>query len=159
MSEPLPGIVPDIPSVLQGWRAFDVPLDRFATPLLWSVSTDDYWPPCQAAVGECSKQCGDEGPKRSCTCGLHAATSLIHLQSMEYHRFDVIERPDHVRVTAVVALWGHYVEGRQGWRARYGYPRLLFVPYSAWYMARPLADEYRIPFRLADTLKRVERRH
>ena len=67
-------------------------------------------------------------PGPNCHCGLHAARTLAQLVDMSYHKYG----NDHFTVVGEISLWGRLIEGTQGWRGQYGYPRRLFVPFEAW---------------------------
>jgi len=61
----------------------------------------------------------DELPHSDCTCGVYAAKSIEHLRQFGY-----VSRGIH----GEVYLWGTVVEHELGWRARFAYPKSLFLP-------------------------------
>jgi hypothetical protein len=143
--------VPDYTEVMIGWRAWDIQM-RGHTPILRSVSHSScVWLPGEAVQAECNKGgvMGDH-PNLNCSCGLYSARTREHLLTMNYHRYD----PSHViRVMGAVSLWGKVVQGSQGWRSQFGYPRKLFVPYEAFELAGPLQESYLCEVTLDNILK------
>lgn len=91
-------------------------------------------------------------PGEGCTCGLYSAKTQKHLMGMGYRKYDA-ERTGQFRVMGEVSLWGKIVEGTQGWRAEFGYPRNLLVPFEAYALVAPLKDAYGVPVELANILK------
>jgi preprotein translocase subunit YajC len=59
-----------------------------------------------------------ELPYFGCTCGVYAARTMEHLRQCGYKRFGV---------HGEVYLWGTVVEHERGWRARFAYPKTLFL--------------------------------
>lgn len=55
-------------------------------------------------------------PVESCTCGIYAAKEVW--LAMQYHGNNC--------VIGQVYLWGKIIEGRDGWRAEYAYPKRLY---------------------------------
>jgi hypothetical protein len=139
-----------------GWRAWGVDPDtpEAEIPLLRSVTyAEAYWTPgapMEATCGGASAQ-GDHVPGEHCSCGLYSAKTMEHLLSMGYHKYDA-DRAGLFHVIGEVSLWGKVVEGSQGWRAQFGYPRTLYVPYEAWPLAARLEAGYRVPVRLKNIL-------
>jgi hypothetical protein len=70
---------------------------------------------------------------------------------MAYHRY----REDDFVVLGEVSMWGGVIEGTQGWRAQYAYPRRLLVPFEAWRQGAVLRTAYGVPVELANTLALV----
>lgn len=152
--------VPDTFEELIGWRTWQVALDLGVgeLPILRSVTySSQFWTPREAVEATCERTShkGYEAhpvPVQSCSCGLYSAKTLEHLQSMNYHRYD----PDagSVAVVGSVSLWGKVIEGTQGWRAQFGYPRELFVPFEAFRLVKPLTEAYGVPVKLMNILDR-----
>jgi hypothetical protein len=136
-------VIPDIAGVVVGWRAWSI---ERGGALLSSVVQDTLWPPRERFEAECHRP--HAVPDKKCSCGLYAARTLDHLAEMVYHRYG----GDDFVVVGEVALWGGVIPGTQGWRAQYGYPRRLLVPFEAWRLAAGLRDAYRVPVELANTL-------
>jgi hypothetical protein len=67
---------------------------------------------------------------------------------MPYHVYS----EDNFVVVGEVAMWGGVIPGTQGWRAQYGYPRQLLVPFEAWRLAAGLRADYGVPITLTNTL-------
>jgi hypothetical protein len=162
---------PEIPTymgVMVGWRGWSVSADtgRWAsieleggdvlrTPLLLSFNSA-FWPPGEVMEAECRGRKSNEGhqvPSMSCTCGIYAANSWPHLRDMHYQHYDA-DRSGTFVVVGAVNLWGNVVEGTQGWRAQFAYPKALYIPFEAYRIAEPLSIAYRVPVKLANTLKK-----
>jgi preprotein translocase subunit YajC len=67
-----------------------------------------------------AKQSSHEVPDLDCTCGVYAAKNHEHLRQFGYERRGV---------HGEVYLWGNVVEHKLGWRARFAYPKTLFLPF------------------------------
>ena len=61
----------------------------------------------------------NDAPQSTCTCGVYAAKSLDHLRKIGLDRFGVLGE---------VNLWGPVIEHELGYRARFAYPKTLFLP-------------------------------
>lgn len=163
---------PDIPvysEVSIGWRAWRVPVaEGWELPKLQSVThTEAIWLPRQVCEAKCPfverratsrrKKALDPSnhhvPMETCTCGLYAAISLEQLKRLRYNYYDEEANRGHYRVIGSVSLWGKVIPGTQGWKAQYGYPRELFVPYEAWKIVEPLRDLYGVPVSLDNLLR------
>lgn len=151
--------VPDFSEVMVGWRAWGVDPATPAgeVPILQSVTQNEqYWIPKQPMEATCLRK-GPKGhkdgqiPLEQCRCGLYAAKSYEHLRSMTYHTYDA-EDKGLFHVVGRVSLWGKVIEGSQGWRAQYGYPQELFLPYEAWRLAERLGEAYGVPCKLKNIL-------
>lgn len=159
----VPITVPDYTEVMVGWRSWEISLSLAPgeLPVLGSVShRSQSWPAREPTEAFCDKRGGSkhEGgqvPLEQCTCGLYSAKTRKHLQSMNYHTYDG-ERNGKVCVIGTVSLWGKVIEGTQGWRSQFGYPRELFVPFEAWQLAAPLTEAYGVPVRLNNILSTTE---
>lgn len=133
-------VIPDAIDPVIGWRAW-----RVTGPLLVSMN-DTPWTPGVALTAEC-RSTAHTPPDPRCSCGLYAAKSADHLRGMGYNRYD---GDDFVAVGEVM-LWGGVIEGTQGWRAQFGYPRRLYVPFEAWRLVAGLREQYGVPVKLANT--------
>lgn len=152
--------IPDYHETMIGWRAWGVKpdLEFGEIPLLRSVTYSDHaWTPGEPTEAECRRahRGTHEVPHETHTCGLYSAKTRERLMSMEYHRYDAEQR-GLFHVVGSVSLWGKIVEGSQGWRAQFGYPRELFLPFEAWSLAAPLTEAYGVPVRLNNILKQQE---
>jgi len=152
---PLPpledGFVPDVPDYLEvmvGWRAWRIEDTRVGPKLHSPVVQDFIWEPRQVAVALCNEGSGHPIPGPRHGCGLYSAKDKDHLLSMGYHNYDGVT----FHAVGPVSVWGRVIEGTAGWRAQFGYPRELFVPYEAWQYAKPLKDAYGVPVRLNNFL-------
>ena len=153
----VPAAMPDFHETMTGWRAWgiDPATPTGAAPVLRSVTYGDYfWTPRVPMEAECPKG-KDHVPGEDCSCGLYSAKTRAHLQGMAYHRYDA-KASGLFHVIGEVALWGKVIEGTQGWRAQFGYPRELFLPFEAWALAKPLTEAYGIPVRLNNILANEE---
>jgi hypothetical protein len=159
---------PDIPvyaEVSIGWRAWQVAqYDTWAPPKLKSVThSGTYWMPRRVCEAVCEKQEAGRTSRRrgkweahtvpgeTCSCGLYAASDLAHLKKLGYNAYHDI-KPGHVKVIGSVSLWGKVIPGSQGWKAQFGYPKELFVPYEAWRLVEPLRELYGVPVTLSNIL-------
>lgn len=145
--------VPDIAGWVPGWRAWGVPASG-DVPILHSVTFSDLvWTPREVVEASCQrgKKGGHQPPEEACSCGLYAAKDLDHLMSMNYHRYDA-EARGMFHVIGRVRLWGKVIEGTQGWRAQYGYPDHLYVPFEAWHLMEPLKETYGVEVSLKNFL-------
>jgi hypothetical protein len=150
---------PDVIGTVEGWRAWRVKLapPLFGTvPKLMSATYNYWWTPRVKARAECSK-CTDPDPKSDrhvpgtfCTCGFYSAKTLTHLRSMGYHAY--MENSEHTSVVGQLANWGRVIEGSQGWRAEFAYPAVMFIPFEAWRLRRPLMRAYGVPVKLLNLL-------
>jgi hypothetical protein len=154
------GRAPDELGTVTGWRAWRV--NRHPEPdgqvLLHSVSMGYFWVPFEKARASCDR-CQSTDPHEkdctpgdNCTCGFYCARTLQHLRTMGYHTYNSAIDGD-VTIVGRVANWGKVIPGTQGWRAEYGYPERLYVPFEvARSIARPLADTYGVPVELLNLL-------
>jgi hypothetical protein len=161
--EPFELAVPDSTEPVEGWRTWAVKADLKPNeaPLLKSVIyRDAYWTPRQVMEGVCERSTGrangvqrkgHEVPFETCMCGLYAAKTREHLLSLSYHSYD--ERSGLFQVIGPVAMWGKVIEGTQGWRSTFGYPKAIYVPYEAWHLAKPITAAYGVPVRLNNFLR------
>ena len=60
-----------------------------------------------------------EPPQTNCTCGVYASKSLEQLLTTGYAKCGI---------HGEVYLWGTVVEHELGWRAKFAYPKTLFLP-------------------------------
>ena len=147
---------PDFIGVKTGWRAFGLPKqlpDFGVSPKLFSATYHEFfWTPRQHGVALC-KKCGDNCPGETCRCGFYSAKTLDHLKSLGY--IDRVTLNDErFSVIGEVSNWGKVIEGTQGWRAQKSYPRKLYVPFEARYLAKPLKEAYGVPVLLRTVLDR-----
>lgn len=150
---------PDVIGTVEGWRAWSVKREPppFGTvPKLRSATYNYWWTPRVKARAECS-HCTNEDPASDnhvpgtqCTCGFYSAKTLEHLREMGYHSYD--QGSDTVSVVGQLANWGRVIEGSQGWRAEFAYPAVLFAPFEAWKLAKPLQRAYGVPVKLLNLL-------
>jgi hypothetical protein len=146
-----------------GWRAWEVlpPKTRHDTVMLRSVThSSTVWLPRQVTEATCERHSHEDDhhvPEERCSCGLYSAKDLEHLRSMGYHSYD----PDRGRFTIVgeVNLWGKVIEGSQGWRAQFGYPKKLYVPFEVMRLFyKPLKETYGVPVELKNYLDPIEQK-
>jgi hypothetical protein len=160
--------VPDLKDAVEGWRAWRVAkaLPKFGVaPKLYSATHGDYyWTPRKAAEAECA-HCSthvitlpdgtvtNDVPGEFCSCGFYSAKDREHLMSMSYHRYDGDGEFGQFTVIGQVANWGKVVEGSQGWRSQFSYPKFIYVPYEAHHLAKPISVAYGVPVKLENFLQ------
>lgn len=81
---------------------------------LSNLNGHDLWMPGQRVEARCIHHKEHDAPVRDCSCGIYA------LKNQEWA---IIAG----NVWGMVYLWGRIVEGPQGYRAQYAYPKELFV--------------------------------
>lgn len=151
--------VPDIAGEVVGFRAWIVePVysaigqSRYWRVRLCSLTNRTTWPPADWLRALC--YVGAFGvPHTNCMCGIYAARDPGHLEDQGYH--DWGEGEDPVAV-GEVGLAGKLIRCERGWRAEKARPIRLWLPFTQWRLARPLAQTYRIPVTLADTLNELK---
>ena len=149
-------MIPDYAEEVIGWRAWGVDVAAVnpqsgKQPLMHSVTYRAlFWPPREQVEATCTKS--HEVPHESCKCGLYSAKTREHLEEMRYQTYNA-DLNGKFKVMGMVSNWGKVIEGRQGWRCTYSYPRKLFVPYEAWPLAERLADTYGVPVELDNLLR------
>lgn len=147
-------VVPDYVEVTVGWRAWSVrpQADLDQTPILHSVTRSYHsWPPRKRMEAVCDICSSPPFMGEGHLCGLHSARTLEDLQGMPYHRYDA-DANGLYHVIGTVSNWGDVIEGSQGWKSQYGYPRELYLPFEAWALAIPLSEAYGVPVRLKNIL-------
>ncbi len=125
---------------IEGWRTWNLSLDRSADPLLHPARpSPDTWLPRHPLEARCAAspilslfRRPHDAPNAECTCGIYAARSL---ESMDRPRPAWPPPP----VVGTVSLWGRMVEHELGWRAAFAYPsRLRLVcAMCAWFEPGP----------------------
>ncbi len=147
MSGPMDDALPnDLPTYMEefvGWRGWTV--DRYG--LLHSINGGEVWTPEEAFEATCQKGKSHEYvPSNKCTCGLYATKTLRKLQTNGYH---------HHGAFGLVSLWGHFIDGGEGWRFQYAYPRVIYVPYLSWRVAKTL-EHYLVPVTVMNPFTEIE---
>jgi hypothetical protein len=148
--------VPKIEGTVEGWRAWTVAkkLPPYGVkPKLQSVTHSEYiWHSGHVSEAECCYK--EHTPADAqCACGFYSAKNLKHLMKLGYHGYYDFDQDESVKVIGQVANWGQVTEGTQGWRAQYSYPVMLFVPFEAAYLAKPLQESFGCKVRLLNFLK------
>jgi hypothetical protein len=156
--------IPDAVDVAIGWRTWSISVTgniegEVPQMRLRSVSHSSFlWLPREAVEAKCSRSTGKangvdrkghEVPDEHCSCGLYSAKTFEHLQTMSYHFYDA---DSGFNAVGRVKLWGKVVEGTQGWRAQYGYPETLYVPFEAWRYREALEEQYGVKVLLKNIL-------
>lgn len=128
-------LAPDYLDPTVGWRVWDVVADGPELRLA-SVGFRTIWEPRQRTVAACrssaatlawSRLDAHGAPHARCSCGVYAVRDPWHAAA--YFARPFLWRWAEVhRVIGTVSLWGHVVEGSQGWRASYAYPARIIVP-------------------------------
>lgn len=137
--------LPDYTEVMVGWRAWQIVM-RAGVPLVQSITGRLVWPARQRVEAYCRKP--HAVPFRGCMCGLYSAKTREHLMDLGYNGYS----DPNTRAIGTVSLWGKVIEGDQGWRAEFAYPREMYVAYEAYELAAGLQDAYGVPVRLQNVL-------
>jgi hypothetical protein len=140
-------VIPDAMEPVIAWRAWIVNGSRDG-PRLRSMN-GALWRPRQPMVAVCRQR--HEPPGAHCVCGLYAASGESRLIDLGYQ--DYGRRRGEVACMGTVALWGGIVPAEFGYRAQYGYPQKLWVPFELARVADRLEDEYGVVIRLRNNLK------
>jgi hypothetical protein len=142
-----------------GWRAWNLKreLPHFGNaPRLESATHAYTWIPKVAARAYCPHEEEDENgernhvPGETCSCGFYSAKTLNHLRQLGYSNYD--ENSEWITIVGELSLWGKVIEGSQGWRAEFAYPKRLFLPFEAWKLARPIQKAYGVKVSLLNLL-------
>lgn len=83
-----------------------------------------------------------KSPQETCKCGIYALKTLDNTPAY------ILGSSYHTRVTGEVYLWGKIIEGEEGYRAQYAYPKQLVAPNEE--LAAQLADAYGVPVEWAE---------
>jgi hypothetical protein len=107
--------IPDLISPIVGYRVW-----RWDAAGLRSLN-GKRWSPRQPLAAKCGAGNAHDAhePHLECTCGVYAAKSREHLRQLGY---------EGRGIRGEVHLWGTVVEHERGWRARFAYPKTLFLP-------------------------------
>lgn len=138
--------VPDKIEPAVGYRVWKVDLDHWR---LLSLNHHAIWAPYETFVADCRVRGHPEPPVEGCTCGTYAAATFNRLYDMGYTKQGGLfsGRPGDVLVAGSVNLWGRVIPGTHGWRAQFSYPKKLLVPYIYLRYAKRIAEEYGVPFK------------
>lgn len=140
--------VPDAIEPAVGYRVWVVRGNRIE-----SLNHHAIWVPFETFVADCRVRGHDpsEVPVVNCTCGTYAAATFNRLFDMGYTKAQGIfsaKNPNDVVIAGTVNLWGGIVPGTHGWRAQYASPKKFLIPYSHAKIAKMIAEEYGVPFKL-----------
>lgn len=134
-------IVPDIAGALVGWRCWGLAKTTGGIQLVSRGGT--IWPTERALEASCENGKNHPPPGAKCTCGIYALTEQ---EGLPYYAYD---GPAYA-VFGEVSLWGEVVRGTKGYRARYAYPKALYLAHKDWRYLQPLRASYRVPVALQD---------
>ena len=159
-------LAPDYIEPVVGWRSWLV-VREGGDFRLRSVLYDAVWLPRKELIARClhrrlsipwHKSARHRAPARECACGIYAASdpeeAVSYLQGRAW-----ADGPSVHRVVGTVALWGHVVECKRGWRASYAYPKAIYVPPTRepfWLSVEQLDEvaltlvDYDVPVKLLD---------
>ena len=124
--------VPDYAEPLRAWRLWAIE-DVRGSARLRSLYRRCIWPAGAPLAARCYarrfrlwRRSEHEAPVEACSCGIYAveADRIRRL----WRNSDSELPPGFSLVIGSVSLWGDVVECEHGWRARYAYPREIFVP-------------------------------
>lgn len=118
-----------------GWRGWQVKKDG----ILASVNGGEIWEPGVEFEAVCNLGKPHQRiPWAKCSCGIYATKTLKKLRSNGYHAMGVL---------GTISMWGYMVDGGEGYRAQFAYPRVIYVPYLSWRLVEPLR-EYGVTIKL-----------
>lgn len=147
--------VPDSIDPATGYRCWKVNL---RTNRVESLNHHAVWIPYEVFAAECrvSGHTPEEVPVQDCTCGTYAAATFNRLFEMGYTKYGGLfsGEPGDTIIAGTVNIWGGIVPGTQGWRAQFAYPKRFLIPYAHARIAKRIAAEYGVPFRLFNTYRR-----
>lgn len=143
--------VPDAIEPAVGYRVWRVNNDR-----LESLNHHAIWAPYETFVADCRVRGHPEPPVENCTCGTYAAATFNRLFEMGYTSSGGLfsGSPEDILIAGTVNLWGNIIPGTHGWRAQFAYPRKFLIPYSYAFIAKGIAAEYGVPFKLFNLLRK-----
>ena len=139
--------VPDYLEPIVGWRIWHVTPAGKVPPRIVSVNVPLVWEPYRPCVA-CQFGDADCAVIGRCDCAIYA------FKDAQYARVET-SGLDGPRIIGQVWLWGWFAEHQHGWRAQFAYPKMFLVPYTRWKIAKPLSEEYNVPFKLYN----LERKH
>jgi hypothetical protein len=149
--------LPDAIGTVKAWRAWRVSLYDYkeGDPLVLRSATASYeWEPRKRARAHCDRD-DTHVPGEDCSCGFYAARTLKHLRSMGYHTYYPGEESEITDVCVIgeLHMWGKVIEGSQGWKSEFAYPRVIYVPYEvANKIAKPIKETYGVEVELLNLL-------
>lgn len=135
--------LPLYPDAIVGWRSWAVNNGR-----LTSLTFEFGWPVGKELDAICTDR--HRCPSQRCQCGIYALKSLAILRKSSYFGYDCYGQ---------VALWGKIIEGEDGYRAEFAYPKAIYVTYMNYRLVEPLSV-YGVPVRVMNpyTQKVVSKR-
>lgn len=136
MSDPVS--VPDIAGTITGRRCWG--LAKTESGLLLVSYGGTIWPAREPLEAECDRHDHDP-PGAKCTCGIYA---LAEDEGFPYYGYDW----KSYAVYGEVSLWGEIIRGTKGYRARYAYPKTLYLAHKDWRFVAPLRESYGVPVHL-----------
>jgi hypothetical protein len=109
------------------------------------------WPGDRPLEAECPR--AHTSPDSGCSCGIYA---LAESEPWPYYSFEGPTYP----VWGEVLLWGVVVQGSQGYRAQFAYPKALNLAHKDYRFVGPLRASYpAVAVRLRNPFPEVERGH
>jgi hypothetical protein len=133
--------LPLYPEAIVGWRSWYVTDGRLS-----SLTFDHKWPVGKELVARCNET-KHRPPYQRCGCGVYALKSLEILRRSSYFNGECFGQ---------VALWGKVIEGEDGYRAEFAYPKALYVSYLNYRLVEPLSV-YGVPVRVLNPYKKKVR--
>jgi hypothetical protein len=141
--------VPDAIEPAVGYRVWRVDNNRIV-----SFNHHSVWTPYEPFIATCAAH--PEPPDEKCSCGTYAAATFNRLYDMGYtgHGGLFSGRPDDILIAGTVNLWGNIIPGTHGWRAQFAYPKKFLIPYSNARIAKDIAAEYGVPYKLFNIVRK-----
>lgn len=134
--------LPLYPEAIVGWRSWFVSGGRLS-----SLTFDHKWPVGKELTALCTDVKNHRPPQQRCGCGVYALKSLEILKTSSYFNGECFGQ---------VALWGKVIEGENGYRAEFAYPKALYVSYLNYRMVEPLSV-YGVPVKAMNPYKKKVR--
>lgn len=111
---------PLYPEEFIGWRGWKIN----KSGLLCSVNGGEVWEPATEFEAVCMMgRAHAKIPWARCTCGIYGVKTLKKLRSNGYHDEGCL---------GTISMWGNMVDGGDGFRAQFAYPRAIYVPYLSY---------------------------
>jgi hypothetical protein len=131
--------LPLYPEAIIGWRSW-----AFTGGRLTSLAFENKWPVGKEMKATCTDSRKIGVPHQRCGCGIYALKSLKILRRSHYFGYECFGK---------VSLWGRIIEGDDGYRAEFAYPKVIYVTYMNYKLVEPLSV-YGVPVMVFNPYKK-----